>query len=234
LLLDESIGPLRRAKTEARIQALAVLAHIKAPRTYFSGPEELHHTTLNCSTNVSIEAQKMSSNQQTSTACCTIPPIIAKDYQHKGDYQTIAGLRTYTTGPAEATHGILMISDVFGFFPQTLQGADILAYADKEKPYRVFMPDWFDGEPMPIEWYPPDTDEKKKNLGHFFETKAAPQRTVAKIPGVVTALQEAAPAIQTWGFLGLCWGAKVGCFQCWGHCLIIVHICSVLIASPTY
>jgi len=160
----------------------------------------------------------MSSSQQTSTACCSIPPIIAKDYQHKGNYQSIDGLKTYTTGPADATHGILMISDVFGFFPQTLQGADILAYAENEKPYRVFMPDWFDGEPMPIEWYPPDTDDKKKKLEHFFQTKAAPLTTVAKIPGVMNALREAAPTVKTWGILGLCWGAKV-CVLVFGHLL---------------
>jgi dienelactone hydrolase len=152
----------------------------------------------------------MSSTQQPSKACCSIPPIIAKDYQHKGTYQTIGGLKTYATGPADAAHGILMISDVFGFFPQTLQGADILAYANHEKPYRVFMPDWFDGEPMPVEWYPPNTEEKKRNLEHFFQTKAAPPATVAKIPGVAKALQEAAPGVEKWGILGLCWGAKVG------------------------
>jgi dienelactone hydrolase len=151
----------------------------------------------------------MATSQQPSKACCTIPPIIAKNYQHKGSYQTIGGLRTYTTGPTDASHGILMISDVFGFYPQTLQGADILAYADNEKPYRVFMPDWFDGEPMPIEWFPPDTEDKKVKLGHFFETKAKPQTTAEKIPGVIKALKELAPGIQTWGFLGLCWGSKV-------------------------
>jgi dienelactone hydrolase len=157
-----------------------------------------------------VKLKKMSSREQVSAACCSIPPIVAKDYQHKGSYQMVNGLKTYVTGPADATHGILMITDVFGFFPQTLQGADILAYANHEKPYRVFMPDWFDGEPMPIAWYPPDTDDKKQKLGHFFQTKAAPPATVAKIPGVTKALQEEAPAVQSWGILGLCWGAKVG------------------------
>lgn len=154
----------------------------------------------------------MSSAKQASAACCSIPPIIANNYHPKGTYQTISGLKTYVTGPDDAAHGILMISDVFGFFPQTLQGADILAHADNEKPYRVFMPDWFDGEPMPIEWYPPDTEDKKKNLEHFFQTKAAPQTTVEKIPSVMTALRAVAPTVKTWGILGLCWGAKV-CFS---------------------
>lgn len=59
-------------------------------------------------------------------------------------------------------------ADIFGFFPQTLQGADILAYGDKEREYQVFMPDFFDGKPADISWYPPDTDDKGKKLGEFF------------------------------------------------------------------
>lgn len=56
------------------------------------------------------------------------------------------------TGPADATKGIVVIYDIFGYFDQTVQGADILATSHAEK-YRVFIPDWFHGEPCPIEWY---------------------------------------------------------------------------------
>jgi hypothetical protein len=55
------------------------------------------------------------------------------------------------TGPAEATKGIVVIYDIFGYFDQTLQGADILATSHHQK-YKVFIPDWFKGEPCPIEW----------------------------------------------------------------------------------
>lgn len=44
-----------------------------------------------------------------------------------------------------------MIYDIFGYFDQTVQGADILATSHAQK-YRVFIPDWFKGEPCPIEW----------------------------------------------------------------------------------
>jgi hypothetical protein len=33
-----------------------------------------------------------------------------------------------------------LIYDIFGFFPQTLQGADILALSDKDNQYQVFIP----------------------------------------------------------------------------------------------
>jgi hypothetical protein len=58
---------------------------------------------------------------------------------------------TDVTGPADATKAILFIFDIFGYFDQTLQGADILSTADKQQ-YKVLIPDWFEGNPCPIEW----------------------------------------------------------------------------------
>ncbi len=56
------------------------------------------------------------------------------------------------TGPADANKAIVLIYDIFGYFDQTVQGADILAYGDEKQKYKVFIPDWFKGEPCPIEW----------------------------------------------------------------------------------
>lgn len=56
------------------------------------------------------------------------------------------------TGPADASRGLVSIFDIFGYFNQTLQGADILATADSQLKYKLFMPDWFDGYPVPAEW----------------------------------------------------------------------------------
>lgn len=60
---------------------------------------------------------------------------------------------TDVTGPADAAKGIVVVFDIFGFKDQTIQGADILATSDDHQKYRVFMPDWFDGEPCPVEWF---------------------------------------------------------------------------------
>ena len=98
--------------------------------------------------------------------------------------------------------------DIFGFFPQTLQGADILAYSDSEKPYQVFIPDFFEGEPADISWYPPDNEEKGKKLGEFFKTKAAPPKTLEQVPKIVQELRESR-GVETWGVVGYCWGGKV-------------------------
>jgi dienelactone hydrolase len=106
------------------------------------------------------------------------------------------------------------VYDIFGFFPQTLQGADILAYGDKERPYQVFIPDFFDGKPADISWYPPKTEEDGKNLGAFFSGPAAPPKTVPRIPKILEQLKKENPGLTTWGIVGYCWGGKVSSTNC--------------------
>lgn len=112
-------------------------------------------------------------------------------------------MKTYATGPSDAKSALLVspytrchlpnkenavrgealtvvdqiIYDIFGFFPQTLQGADILAHGDKEHHYQVFMPDFFDGKPADISWYPPDTKEKGEKLGQYVTRSNSPSWT---------------------------------------------------------
>jgi dienelactone hydrolase len=144
-----------------------------------------------------------------SKACCTVPPVVAEGYKAKGDYIEVAGMKTYATGPSDAKSALLIIYDIFGFFPQTLQGADILAHGDKEHHYQVFMPDFFDGKPADISWYPPDTKEKGEKLGQFFQTAAAPPKTLERLPKVLQDLQKTRPSIKEWGIVGYCWGGKI-------------------------
>ncbi|KAK0110024.1 hypothetical protein ONS95_002685 [Cadophora gregata] len=144
-----------------------------------------------------------------SAACCSIPPIVAKGYEEKGKYETIGGLKTYVTGSGNASKGLLYIYDIFGYFPQSIQGADILATSDKDNQYQVFIPDWFEGKPADISWYPPDNEEKGKKLGNFFQTTGAPPTTASKVPTIIEALTKAYPSIKTWGVIGFCWGGKI-------------------------
>ncbi|KAK3298377.1 Alpha/Beta hydrolase protein [Chaetomium fimeti] len=140
-------------------------------------------------------------------ACCNIPPVVTTGYEAKGSYKEYDGLNTYTTGPADATKGIIVIYDIFGYFDQTVQGADILATSDAQK-YQVFIPDWFKGEPCPIEWYPPNTPQKQKDLGAFFG-KNPPAGVAQSLPGYVDSLKAKHPEIKSWGVLGFCWGGKI-------------------------
>lgn len=144
-----------------------------------------------------------------SAACCSIPPIISKGYEGKGKYETIGGLKTYVTGPSTASKAIFFIYDIFGYFPQTIQGADILSTSDKDHQYQVFIPDFFEGKPADISWYPPDNDEKGKALGNFFQTTGAPPKAAEKVPTLVKEIQAKYPNIKTWGVVGFCWGGKI-------------------------
>ncbi|KAI4746452.1 alpha/beta-hydrolase [Aureobasidium sp. EXF-12298] len=144
-----------------------------------------------------------------SHACCTVPPVISKGYDAKGTYTTIDGMKTYTTGPSDAKKAILVIYDIFGFKDQTLQGADILATSDKENQYQVFMPDFFEGKPVDINDYPPDTKEKEERLGKFFQTTGAPPKTVSRIPKVIDEIKSQNKNIASFGIVGFCWGGKI-------------------------
>ncbi|THW15756.1 alpha/beta-hydrolase [Aureobasidium pullulans] len=144
-----------------------------------------------------------------SHACCTVPPVISKGYDAKGTYTTIDGMKTYVTGPSDAKKALLVIYDIFGFKDQTIQGADILATSDKENQYKVFMPDFFEGKPVDISDYPPDTKEKGERLGKFFETTGAPPKTVGRIPKVIDEIKSQNQSIQSWGIVGFCWGGKI-------------------------
>lgn len=145
-----------------------------------------------------------------SQACCNVPPVVSSGYEKKGTFEELGGLKTYVTGPEDATKGIIDIYDIFGYFDQTLQGADILAAGCESQKYRVFMPDWFKGEPAAIEWYPPTDEEKQQKLGAWF-SNWNPAETAAKVPEYLKAVQEKNPGIKSWGIIGYCWGGKIVC-----------------------
>jgi len=144
-----------------------------------------------------------------SAACCNIPPVVSSGYKEKGKYETIGGTKTYVTGPATAKLGIIYVFDIFGYFPQSLQGADILSTSDEHKKYLVFMPDVLDGQPADLANYPPVTDEQKKALGHFFSTTANPTTVAARIAPFVQQAKQVYPEISKWAIVGFCWGGKI-------------------------
>ena len=74
------------------------------------------------------------------------------------------------------------------------------------------MPDFFLGKPLPKSSYPPDTDEKKKEVGAFFGGPASPPDTAKKVPQLLTEIEKQATGIKKWGSLGMCWGGKVRLF----------------------
>jgi dienelactone hydrolase len=146
-----------------------------------------------------------------SPACCRIAPPPAPAYKQEGVFVEENGMKTYETGADSPTHAILYIYDIFGLYPQTLRGADILAKSVTGKtgnPTKVFMPDWF-SEPADISMYPPDTPEKMEYIQNFFSVNAAPSSIIPQIEGLMKAMMDKNSTIKTWGIVGFCWGGKV-------------------------
>ncbi|KAG8905803.1 hypothetical protein FRB99_008228 [Tulasnella sp. 403] len=142
---------------------------------------------------------------QPSSACCSIPPVVAENYEAKGTYKPFGGLdKAYITGPEGTGKALVVIFDIFGYFPQTLQGADILAETVQA---RVVMPDFFRDEPMDIALYPPKTDEAKAAIAKFFKTKGAIPDRKPEVIATVQALR--AEGYTKVGLIGYCWGAKL-------------------------
>lgn len=144
---------------------------------------------------------------------CAKSPPAAAEYDPKGSWDTIAGLKTYVTGPAAATKAIIDIYDIFGPAPQTLQGADRLA---AQLNCLVIVPDFFEGSYCAPEWMPPDTDEKKAALSKWREEVPNVPRNVEKLLRVRKEAGEkwATVSEDSWGVFGLCWGGKVAVVAC--------------------
>lgn len=140
-------------------------------------------------------------------ACKTIPPIVAEGYVKKGVDEKINGVNCYVAAPNPTPKsGIIFVYDIFGYFPQTLQGADIMALTDPG--HVVIMPDYFNGQPLPIDIIPPNTEEKKTRLGSFFQNEGALPRTAETTTKVLAGVKEKFPEVTSWGVFGLCWGGK--------------------------
>ena len=89
------------------------------------------------------------------------------------------------------------------YFPQTQQGADIIASGLNTK---VYMPDFFEpDQAFPIESFPPKSDKDKEDLQIFFGTTAKPSVAITKLKNFGEHLKTAGNANRI-GVYGFCWG----------------------------
>ncbi|RXW23830.1 hypothetical protein EST38_g2024 [Candolleomyces aberdarensis] len=141
----------------------------------------------------------------TNKACCTIPPVQA-DYQPKGSFKSLGDFqKVYVAGPEKSDNAIICVFDIFGFFPQTQQGADIVA---SNLNTTVYMPDFFEpNEAFPSSKYPPKTDQDKADIQAFFGGTASPPKAIAKLTKFGNYLKS--QGAKNVGIYGFCWGGKV-------------------------
>ncbi|KIY67433.1 dienelactone hydrolase [Cylindrobasidium torrendii FP15055 ss-10] len=142
----------------------------------------------------------------TNKACCSIPPV-QSDYEPKGVYKSVGDFKkVYVSGPEGTDSAIVCIFDIFGYYPQTQQGADILASTLKTT---VYMPDYFeDSAPYPLSKFPPSTPEEQKEFQAFFGGAANPPQHVAKSLAFGKVLKSV-NNYKNLGLYGFCWGGKI-------------------------
>ncbi|KIM71412.1 hypothetical protein PILCRDRAFT_830347 [Piloderma croceum F 1598] len=143
----------------------------------------------------------------TNVACCTIPAVHS-DYTPKGTYKSLGGFqKVYVTGPEKSDNAIIAVFDIFGYFPQTQQGADIIASSLKTT---VYMPNFFEPkEPFPTSKHPPKSDQDKADLQAFFgpDGAAYPPANINKLVQFAQLLKS--NGSKSVGAYGYCWGAKI-------------------------
>ncbi|KAH8676840.1 hypothetical protein BGZ60DRAFT_403552 [Tricladium varicosporioides] len=145
----------------------------------------------------------------TCAACNTIPPVVSEGYEPKGEYITLSGLKTYVTGPANAKKGLICLYDVFGFAPQTLQGADLLSQTLNTL---VVLPDILAGRYAQATWFHELIEtgpEVEKTKAEFMAYAMDFVPWAGKFYEVMKDAKSKWSGVESWGAYGLCWGGKV-------------------------
>ncbi|OXG39112.1 hypothetical protein J010_07070 [Cryptococcus neoformans] len=133
-------------------------------------------------------------------SCCSQLPPVQAEYSPKGSYTTIDGLKAYVIGPEDAMVSVLVVYDIFGYSPQILQGADLIA----SQGYRVVMPDFLVGNYATPEMFKPGNEAKKAEYFSKFPGACGTQsEPVAK---AINSLKEAGH--NKVAVAGYCWGYK--------------------------
>ncbi|KAJ8066877.1 hypothetical protein OCU04_004261 [Sclerotinia nivalis] len=154
---------------------------------------------------------------QPSAACCKGTPVSLHGPEYKliGEFIDIEGTKYYVSGPDNATSAILLVYDIFGFWTQTLLGADILATTKtSSSPHgiKVFVPDFFGpGNEADIAFWPADTDEKWHYILKVFREQAEKENNLKKLEEYMNVLtkRDEVRNVKSWGVAGYCWGAKI-------------------------
>ncbi|KAL4912429.1 hypothetical protein BDW62DRAFT_216308 [Aspergillus aurantiobrunneus] len=130
----------------------------------------------------------------------------SETYTPLGYEEIIGELRTYITGPSDATVGVFCAYDVAGISLPTQQAADFLASALNAI---VVVPDLLKGQYAKPEWFPLDSDEKRGAFFGYLKGYAFPKNHLGTFVKLMESCRERFPSVRRWGSYGLCWGGKI-------------------------
>ncbi|KAF4610803.1 hypothetical protein D9613_006673 [Agrocybe pediades] len=120
----------------------------------------------------------------------------------KGKWEEIAGVKTYVATPTKdypKDKAILFLTDVFG--PQLIN-AQLLADDFAENGFKVFAPDYLNGDPIPPDALNPGSNF---DIGKWFPSHGSAQ-TRPVLDKVIAALKE--KGITAFGATGYCFGGR--------------------------
>ena len=108
--------------------------------------------------------------------------------------------------PAQPSiNALFILYDIFGYSPQILKGADILA-----QQYSIVMPDFWQGRPAPLDWMPMDGGlPQEDKMDEFCNGPGETQKTLRRINELMQAMKSKWPEAEDWGLVGYCWGGWV-------------------------
>jgi len=132
-----------------------------------------------------------------SSQCFDNPPSLSST-SGVGSVQELGGLKTYVTGPQDSNLAILLISDVFGYEAPKLR---ILADKVSADGFLVVVPDFFYGDPYPIDLDNPKLDREAWRKAHGKDKGCEDAKTV------ISALRS--KGVTSVGAAGFCWGGVV-------------------------
>ncbi|KTW29453.1 uncharacterized protein T551_02069 [Pneumocystis jirovecii RU7] len=156
------------------------------------------------------------------TACCSLLPVVS-DYTPKGYMTKISNIDAYVIGDNKE-RTLICIYDIFGYWPQTKQCADLLSAGLGDA--RIVMPDFFLGNPFPLESFPPNTEEKRRALKGFFNGPANLEKNLETVGIIIENLKK--DGAKSLAIFGFCWGGKLsvlsgGCYSDKINSVAMIH-----------
>ena len=140
-----------------------------------------------------------------SEPCCKAGRPVDAPYEGQGSILTLGDMPIYVAEPEMGSDkAIVLIYDIFGFGEPPTNG-NVRRVADQlasEGGFLVVMPDFYRGNPWPMENFPPPN---KEEFGAWWSSTASLDIVRSSLDDLVFPFLEER-GVQSTGVLGFCWG----------------------------